>query len=919
MACGRCKREKPFLPLFPPGPLCYSGTMLRVLALLLIPLPAVLMVPDRVPAAAAPSPVLHFSAPTGTTPGGTGTAPAFPARRGPRIGLALAGGGARAAASLGVLKVLQQEGIAVTAIAGTSGGALVGGLHAAGYAPEDIERIFLATNWNDIFTDTPRRAFLTQEQKKAGSGHLLEFTFVGGSLVPPAGLTAGQKLTNLLAARTLAASFEADMDFDRLPIPFRAVATDIETGDTVVIGRGLLHDALLASSAVPLVFRPVEIDGHLLVDGGMSNNLPVEAVRALGADIVIAVDPSSKLEGKERLSTLFSIVNQAVSLHVRRETERQARLADLLIVPQVDAYSFTDFPAVTEIIRKGEEAAREALPRIRELLQAARTAQAAPLYRIRSLTVRGMPDEAPVRAALASLLGPAAVTGADIEDALAAVLAGGPFTDAVLDLEPRGDAFDAAASVTLSSVVTAVTVTGNTLVSTAEVRDLLRWQLGSPFHPTRLAADLDTLVARLRGQGYLLARVQHAGQREDGTLEIVLFEGRIDTITYHGRTRTRRSLIQRETRTRAGMPLNFLTAEDDIQRLYALDYFESIDVDMERSPRGGVDIRLKVREKPTNRIRLGLRYDLEDAFTGLTDIVVDNITGRGIKAFLLTRYGNYTDVTLGYTSPVLLRTNFLHTVQAFYRKRDYLLYENGQQVSDREVTRSGIEMAFGYQWFRFGDTYLRYRYESDTSREGPRGAFPMETDRIGSWAFLTSMDTRDSSTFPHAGILFRGSYEVASPSYGGDTEFRKTALAAQGALPLGGRHTILLDLAAGFGSGYVPYQEQFGIGGADTLLGFPVPGYYRREFTGSNALAGVVSYRFRVAEYQLAAVRALYLTLAGGGGNVWNTREAMTPRDLRTGGSAGIHADTLVGPFRLDYGLGEEHRRIIYFSAGFDF
>jgi outer membrane protein assembly factor BamA len=141
---------------------------------------------------------------------------------------------------------------------------------------------------------------------------------------------------------------------------------------------------------------------------------------------------------------------------------------------------------------------------------------------------------------------------------------------------------------------------------------------------------------------------------DTGTLEIVMYEGRVDSISIIGQKKTRPSLILRETGTRTGQPLNFDLAAYDIQHLYALNYFESLSVDMAKSPEGGIGLTLKIKEKPTTRVRLGLRYDLEDRFTGLTDIIVDNVTGRGIKAYLNTRYGNYTDFTLGYRSPVLL-------------------------------------------------------------------------------------------------------------------------------------------------------------------------------------------------------------------------------------------------------------------------
>ena len=142
----------------------------------------------------------------------------------------------------GVARSLAENGIPISAIAGTSMGALIGGLSAAGYRPDEIEKIFLANDWNTLFKDTPVRSFLTQEQKEGKSRHLLEFAVANGHFMPPSGLSAGQKLATLLTAKTLAASFEANLDFNRLTIPFRAVATDIETGKAVVLDHhGWVH------------------------------------------------------------------------------------------------------------------------------------------------------------------------------------------------------------------------------------------------------------------------------------------------------------------------------------------------------------------------------------------------------------------------------------------------------------------------------------------------------------------------------------------------------------------------------------------------------------------------------------------------------------------------------------------------------
>ncbi|MCK9418969.1 MAG: patatin-like phospholipase family protein [Nitrospirae bacterium] len=883
-------------------------------------LAALFLIPGH---AASQSQSLKIRLTYATTHGNLKTVAAPAGKNMPRLGIALAGGGAKASASIGVLKVLAREGIPVAAIAGTSMGAGVGGLFAAGYSPEEIEKIFLENDWNDIFTDTPRRVFQTQEQKESGSRHLLEFTFYRGRFMPPSGLSAGQKLTNLLASKTLAASFEADFDFDKLKIPFRAVATDIENGNTVVIGRGLLHEAIRASAAIPLVFQPVEIQGRMLVDGGLVNNLPVDVVKSMGVDVVIAVDASSKLDKKEQLATLLEIMSQSISLQVRRESERQAALADLVITPDTTSYLFTDFPAMHEIVRKGEEAAEAALPRIRELMKP-RTMESpsSDRYRITRLDIRGnttIPDAA-IRNVMTPVLSPRESAVDELQAALGEVFRLGWFADVSLDLEKEIDGTRAVLTVEENPVVQRINLSGNTIIPTSDILATLSWQKGQVLNSTRLRAELDRFVATCKNRGYLLTRVERVDMNTDrATLEIEFYEGRVDFVTIAGQKRTKRSLIQRETGTRPGSPLNVNTAAYDIQHLYALDYFESVSADMTKSPQGGIDITLRIKEKPTTKVRLGLRYDLEDRFTGLTDIVMENVTGRGIKAYLTTRYGNYTDITLGYWSPIFLDTYFVHSMQALYQQRNYLLYEDQHKVNELDITRIGAEFAFGYQWFRFGDTYLRYRYAADSAEE-TLGANPArDVTHIGSLAFLTTIDTRDRNIFPHTGILLKGSYESARPAYGSTNAFTKTALSLQGAIPIAERHTLILEGSGGLGSGDMPYQEKFGIGGADYLLGFPLAGYQRREFTGSDELGFSAAWRWMIREYHLKAVKAVYLNLTGQAANVWERSGAVSVDHLRTGAGIGLHADTIIGPMRLDFGAGAQNRHMIYFSAGFDF
>ncbi|MDH4161622.1 MAG: patatin-like phospholipase family protein [Nitrospirota bacterium] len=840
----------------------------------------------------------------------------------PRIGLALAGGGAKAAASLGVLNLLRSEGIAVDAIAGTSMGAIIGGFAAAGYSPVEIERIFTENDWNDLFTDTPPRVFLTQDRKDAGSRHLLQFSFIGGRFVAPPGLTAGQKLTDLLMTHTLAPSLQAGLDFDRLSIPFRAVAADLETGDARAIGKGLLHDAIRASSAIPGLFPPVEIHGKLMVDGGLVNNLPVDVVRSLGADIVIAVDASSPLERRERLTSLVEVMGQSISIPVRKETERQAKLADILISPVTEGFSFTDFDRMDAIMRRGEEAARAPLPMIKEILAAKNGGRSTGgPYPIAGLSVQGNKhmDAAAILAAF-----PLQVhrewTSVDIDHALADLYRIGVFSDLSLQLVPRGNVYEAILTIVENPVVDAIAIAGTAMIPAGEIMDELDGQLGTPLSSTRVISALESVVKRYRDKGFLLVHIEHAGMLPDGrTLSLVVNEGRLDSLRLSGHRRTTTSLMDREMKTEPGVPLNLLVLSEDIRKLYGLNYFETLNVDVQENRNGGIDLTLKVREKPRGTVRLGLRYDTDDVFTGLTDIVVDNLLGKGIQFSILTRYGNATDVTMGYTSPVLINTSFIHRLEGFYHNRTYYLYQDQERTGAADVSRSGADFSFGYQWFRFGDTYLRYRLSSERL-VGIYG-FPAQDNpvRTGSLAFLTTIDTRDSSLFPRSGFLFKGSYETAADSYGGDSNFRKTSLSVQSVIPIAERHIAVMDCQAGFGSGTLLYQDLYGLGGADSLISIPLLGYQRREFIGANVIALSFAYRWRFIDYQLKAIKAVYLVLQGNGGNIWDSRESISSRDVLTGGSAGLHADTIIGPVRLDFGAGEDRRYQAYFSAGYDY
>lgn len=277
------------------------------------------------------------------------------------VGVVLGGGGARGFAHLGVLKELERLRIPVACIAGTSAGALIGGIYANGLPLDEMEREFNAADWDQMLAGKPARASIPYDRKRNDYKNYLDASFglKGGELRVPRGAINSQGIEMYIHKLTR----DRDIDsFDHLPIPFRAVAADLLTGDAVVFDRGSLARALRASMAVPGVFDLVEDDGRLLVDGAIARNVPVQDVKGRCAKHVIVVDVSSPLLKANEIQSWFDVVAQSTNLTVMRNVKEQLKRldkGDVVIRPDLTGYSASAFSDHAAIVRRGEEAARK--------------------------------------------------------------------------------------------------------------------------------------------------------------------------------------------------------------------------------------------------------------------------------------------------------------------------------------------------------------------------------------------------------------------------------------------------------------------------------------------------------------------------------------------------------------------------------
>ncbi|MCF6167708.1 patatin-like phospholipase family protein [Lutibacter sp.] len=282
-----------------------------------------------------------------------------------KVGLVLSGGGAKGFAHVAVIKVLEEAGIRVDYVGGTSMGAIIGALYASGYNGNQLDSIIKSINFENILLDNLPRKSKPFYEKESGEKYALSLPIKNKKVGIPRALSDGQSVLNLLTKLTQHVNNISD--FNKLPIPFLCIATNLETGEQEVLTKGFLPEAVMASGSFPTLLAPVEIDGKLLTDGGIVNNFPVDEVKAMGADIIIGVDIQSGLETKGELDSAVKILNQIVGFQIHQANKSKHENVDILIKPKVKKFSVVSFDKIHEIMYAGQMATREKIEQLRNI------------------------------------------------------------------------------------------------------------------------------------------------------------------------------------------------------------------------------------------------------------------------------------------------------------------------------------------------------------------------------------------------------------------------------------------------------------------------------------------------------------------------------------------------------------------------
>ncbi|WP_422857990.1 patatin-like phospholipase family protein [Flagellimonas sp. S174] len=282
-----------------------------------------------------------------------------------KVGLVLSGGGAKGLAHIGALKIIEEAGIKIDYIGGTSMGAIVGALYASGYSANELDSIFRTTDFPKLITDNVPRGAKTFYEKDDSERYALSLPFDNFNVSFPQAISGGQNIYNEFVK--LLFHVKDISDFKKLPIPFICMATNVETGESVLLDSGYLPEAIMASGTFPSLFEPSEVNGDILIDGGVVNNYPIEEVKKMGANFIIGVDVQHDLASRESLTSATEILLQINNYRTVNDMKEKSKQTDIYIRPDINEFSVIDFERGQEIIQSGRDGAMEKLEKLEQV------------------------------------------------------------------------------------------------------------------------------------------------------------------------------------------------------------------------------------------------------------------------------------------------------------------------------------------------------------------------------------------------------------------------------------------------------------------------------------------------------------------------------------------------------------------------
>lgn len=825
----------------------------------------------------------------------------------PKIGLVLSGGGSRGLSHIGVIRVLDSLNIKPNLIVGTSIGSIVGGLYASGYKPEQIYKITKQIDWADIFSDAPERSALYPGQKSAQERYLLSMRLVNFAPNIPNAITPGQKVLDVLSDLFMKAPYQPHKSFDDLAFPFRSVATDIVSGEMIILDRGSMAASLNGSMAVPLLFSPVKIDDMLLVDGGIKSNLPASVAQNMGMDLIIASDVSATLRQQTELSKPWEVADQVTTIMTDRNNLKEHKNVDVLIIPELPKGTNTDFSKLDSLVQSGYTATKRMVQQFSNKKDSVLMLANRPMP-LRSISYSGYVNGAkkqidnsePVWNLLA------------LNDSLRTWMKAGVYKqiDAIYSPEEAHLTVTFAPFKTIQSII----VTGNKHISEQQILSVMKSQILQRLNSAVLEQDLKQILNLYRQKGYSLMGLKALSfNEESGALHIAIEEGLISAILVEGNRDTKDYVILREFRLQKHDAFNWLLVQQGIKNVYATALYDRVSVDV-MNEQNQAKLIIRVDEKPSVRLRLGGKADLERRFQAYLELAEENLLGKNIKAKLDTRLGVKDGyLGLGVRNDRILNSFLAVQAHTYFSWEENKIHIKQKNEAEYREERLGLRLQVGQQLRKVGQLVGEVRFErvKDFRKSGK---FFHENDlNLLTLSVHSRTDKRDRVDFPTSGIYNHWAWEAANSSWlKSQISYTKLHLNLEGYYELFKDHVTRLRFFAGLGDETLPFSEQFRVGGIHQFYG-----YLENELYGRQAIVNNFEYRYKLP---FNPDNAIYIAGRFDFGAVWKSPNLIVKsRDFFSGFGVNIGVDTIFGPFFFGWGKSNKNRESFYLSLGLNY
>jgi NTE family protein len=824
----------------------------------------------------------------------------------PVIALALSGGGARGLAQIGILKALEEAGIKVDMIVGTSMGSIIGGLYSAGYSVEQLDSIAKNTDWNDLLSserETNRRELFV-DQKVTEDKAIFSLRLKGLTPVLPTSINNGQKLSNYLNLLTLQAPIHVDSSFDELKTRFRAVCTDLVTGSPVVISRGSLSQAMRASSSVSFFLSPVKVDSLILVDGGLVANIPVKIAKKLGADYIIAVNTTSDLHPEKELEYPWIIADQIISIPMKLLNKDQLKDADIVIHPELDEESATDFSHVEQTIQKGYQSIRPFSNLIKSKIDSLTIAKYDSTKKYFG-SLFPADNDSLSESFIKNLTYKDSISSSAIRYNLCRLFREGDYTDLEAVIKGKNRYSVLKIEGITKPPIQYVNVMGTSLINQNKIDSVFSNIIRKPYNADQVVSDLIDLVNLYRKRGYSLAEIRNVKFNEaEGILNVKIDEGIISEIRIAGNKTTSESVIKREFPLEVGDYFIYEKVKEGLTNLRSTNLFNDILLTVKREHNRDIVI-LNVNEKISSLIRVGFRADNENKVQLSLDVRDENLFGSGTELGLLLFGGTRNRAyVLEHKSNRIFNTYLTYNINAFYRFNDVYVYADDSTTDVHRFVRStigeyrqifyGTSLSLGTQVERFGNLIFTGKYKYDEIKNKSGSPVVPYKIKIVSLKASSTIDTQDKYPYPERGFYFNAEYEVAQKILGGNIGYTNFNFQYKSYFTFNNVSTFSPRVVMGFADKTLPLSEEYSLGGQDSFFGMRAD-----EFRGRQIFLSSLEYRYKLP---FEIFFDTYFKMRYDLGSTWEVQEQIKFKELRHGVGVSLSFDTPVGP--ADFSVG---------------